>query len=132
MNPEIKQKWVDALRSGQYEQGKMQLRTARNEYCCLGVLCDLAVKDGVLREPFKTNIGTYIYGNSDEPSTGSVLPKSVREWAGLPSIGDPETPTDVWTRGPDSFDFDNNVNLSSLNDAGATFEEIAQKIEENL
>ena len=40
MNPEVKQKWIDALRSDKYEQGSGKLRSVTG-YCCLGVLCDL-------------------------------------------------------------------------------------------
>ncbi|MEK6860522.1 MAG: hypothetical protein AABY07_00995 [Nanoarchaeota archaeon] len=39
MNPELKQNWVDALRSNRYEQGNLYL-TNRGMFCCLGVLCD--------------------------------------------------------------------------------------------
>ena len=36
-------KWVEALRSGKYKQGKYRLKT--NDYhCCLGVLCDVVDK----------------------------------------------------------------------------------------
>ena len=38
MNAEIKQKWVEALRSGKYQQGHYALQTGE-AYCCLGVLC---------------------------------------------------------------------------------------------
>lgn len=41
MNAELKQKWIDALLSGEYTQGKSRLRNTRNEYCCLGVLGDV-------------------------------------------------------------------------------------------
>jgi hypothetical protein len=34
------QKWIKALRSGQYKQCKEQLRN-NNKYCCLGVACDI-------------------------------------------------------------------------------------------
>jgi hypothetical protein len=40
MNPEVKARWVAALRSGEYKQGKGALRL-NNKFCCLGVLCDL-------------------------------------------------------------------------------------------
>ncbi len=43
MNPEIKKKWVEALRSGKYKQGKKVLRSGNEKFCCLGVLCDLLV-----------------------------------------------------------------------------------------
>ncbi len=41
LKPEVKQKWVEALRSGRYKQGRRKLRVG-DEYCCLGVLCDIA------------------------------------------------------------------------------------------
>ena len=50
MNKEVKKKWVDALRSGEYAQGRSSLRD-HDEYCCLGVLCELAVKEGVIPAP---------------------------------------------------------------------------------
>ena len=40
MTKELKKKWLDALRSGEYTQGRGRLRYA-NQYCCLGVLCDV-------------------------------------------------------------------------------------------
>jgi hypothetical protein len=40
MDAEIKRKWVEALRSGAYEQGRGQL-CKDGAYCCLGVLCVL-------------------------------------------------------------------------------------------
>ncbi len=52
MNPEVKARWVAALRGGEYTQdkytqGKSSLRNKYDELCCLGVLCDLAGKDGL-------------------------------------------------------------------------------------
>jgi len=41
MDPTIKKQWLKALRSGQYEQGRMALRTEAGTYCCLGVLVDI-------------------------------------------------------------------------------------------
>ena len=46
MNPQIKAQWVADLRSGQYEQGNGYLN-ADGKLCCLGVLCEQAVKAGV-------------------------------------------------------------------------------------
>lgn len=42
---DIADRWVAALRSGEYRQGKGALRIG-DEFCCLGVLCDI-VKDDV-------------------------------------------------------------------------------------
>lgn len=41
MNKQLKEKWIAALRSGEYEQGRNYLRTGTGKYCCLGVLCNL-------------------------------------------------------------------------------------------
>lgn len=41
MNRELVQTWLDALRSGEYFQGKMMLKSpGLNEYCCLGVAAE--------------------------------------------------------------------------------------------
>lgn len=52
MNRELKQKWVEALRSGEYLQAQERLKseewdeetekpTGKESYCCLGVLLDI-------------------------------------------------------------------------------------------
>lgn len=46
MNPWVKQKWVRALRSGEYEQGNGWLICGeRRSYCCLGVLAEEMVPE---------------------------------------------------------------------------------------
>lgn len=40
MNLEVKKDWLDALRSGNYKQGKTFLYRD-NVFCCLGVLCEI-------------------------------------------------------------------------------------------
>lgn len=42
MKKSIADKWVKALRSGDYKQGTYRLHNKKdNTYCCLGVLCDV-------------------------------------------------------------------------------------------
>lgn len=41
MDQELKQKWVKALRSGEYQQGRYKLRSLDDKYCCLRVLCSV-------------------------------------------------------------------------------------------
>jgi len=41
MTPELKAKWLNALRNGNYTQGFGSLHVD-NTYCCLGVLCEIA------------------------------------------------------------------------------------------
>lgn len=47
MKTALKAKWVEALRSGEFKQGRGALReendkTGKTEYCCLGVLCAIS------------------------------------------------------------------------------------------
>jgi len=45
MDAELKAKWLDALRSGKYDQTTGQLRLG-SCFCCLGVLCDVVDPKG--------------------------------------------------------------------------------------
>ncbi len=42
MEASLKAKWIEALRSGKYKQGRWALRTKPDHFCCLGVLCDVS------------------------------------------------------------------------------------------
>jgi hypothetical protein len=77
MRPEIRARWVAALRSGDYEQGAGYLRTD-SQWCCLGVLCDLAERDGVVS--LFAPAGSFVaqYGGCS-----AELPRPVMEWAAL-------------------------------------------------
>lgn len=44
MSPELKSAWIEALRSGRYEQGQKHLM-ANGKYCCLGVLCEVVPQE---------------------------------------------------------------------------------------
>ena len=90
MRQEIKEKWVTALRSGEYKQGREYLKTLSGEntyYCCLGVLCELALKEGVNLTTGKgcltdDTFTIHYNGESTSPS-GTVL-----QWADLPLDGE--------------------------------------------
>lgn len=43
MNPEVKVRWLEALRSGKFKQGNGALCN-EGGYCCLGVLCEIEGK----------------------------------------------------------------------------------------
>lgn len=55
MDKDLKARWVAALRSGEYTQGRARLRSAVNTYCCLGVLCE------VMGEPAVSDVDGYLY-----------------------------------------------------------------------
>lgn len=52
MNKALAMKWVKALRSGKYKQGKTFLKKG-DKYCCLGVLCDIT---GTKHDPLETSL----------------------------------------------------------------------------
>lgn len=81
MKAEIKAEWIAALRSGNYRQGYGGLRSEEDKFCCLGVLCDLAVKAGVLGEGRLNKFDhEYEYGLEGESVS---LPLEVMEWSGI-------------------------------------------------
>lgn len=88
VNVDVVNQWADALESGRYRQGRSYLRDENDCFCCLGVLCELAVQAGVITEPeWRTCVGVggcyYYYGEDS-----SALPPPVQEWAGL--VCDPD------------------------------------------
>jgi len=103
LHPAVKNKWLKALRSGEYEQTTDVLRRpGTGGMCCIGVLCAIYGADEV-----------YLDENVQIPSDTlfdkGILPKSCNnisreDWAGL----------------------------SGMNDGGKTFTTIANYIEENL
>lgn len=60
MDPEVKVKWVEALRSGQFKQGEGYLKTRDGCNCCLGVLAEIT---GIQSKPSECEIddGSYSY-----------------------------------------------------------------------
>lgn len=113
MKPEIKAAWVAALRSGEYTQGRMRLRSPQNEFCCLGVLCNLHAQAHPEIAAQQTDPNTY-FGLVGLPAT------SVIYWADLPGHDPAVQHHSKWTR------------LSALNDNGLTFNQIADLIEAQL
>jgi hypothetical protein len=116
MNPEVKAKWLTALRSGEYEQttGQLHRIVSHGEspagWCCYGVLCDVAIAAGV-KVIRKTDEAVEYFDGSR-----ALLPEAVVEWAGL-SANDPEV---------------HGRSLAHRNDNGVPFGEIAALIEEHL
>ena len=57
MNREVKKKWLNALRSGDYPQGREFLQDSEGNYCCLGVLCETTgnASNRDMLQPFPIN-----------------------------------------------------------------------------
>ena len=87
MNTEIRDQWVKDLTSGEYTQGKGNLTIIKPDgtelNCCLGVLCEQAVKAGVVSRLFIGMSSTVYYGADTYTASNGVLPEEVVNWAGL-------------------------------------------------
>lgn len=88
MRKKVKKLWVDALMSGRYVQGKSQLCSRDNRYCCLGVLTELYIEQ-MKKNRKKTKITKQItasFVNYKEQGNNyhyCIPPKVVEKWAGL-------------------------------------------------
>jgi hypothetical protein len=78
MKTSVKQAWTNALRSGDYTQGKSRLLVCKEDtrqYCCLGVLVNIFENENDLK--------------FDKDCTGSgrnhncFLPSIVAQWSGV-------------------------------------------------
>lgn len=124
MTPELKQKWIDALRSGTYKQGYKTLHP-RTDFCCLGVLCDIAgyewtQEDATLNPHHSCAAGTgYIEADDEAEKLG--LPTEIQRICY--SMND-ATWTDADQDIVDRFEIDPNHRYS--------FAEIADFLEKNL
>lgn len=118
MDKQVKERWVNALRSGDYQQGRAWLKKG-DSYCCLGVLCDLYLVDHDMEWELNNN-SEYSLDNNTE-----MLPKSVAKWAGI----DVSDEGGVYHGGAINL---KGETLAGLNDTGSPFDEIASFIEENL
>lgn len=123
MKPEIKQKWIEALLSGEYKQANGVLRKDTN-FCCLGVLCDLYRKD-TGKGQWELGDNSSFYFVCDIFRDDSVLPLKVQDWAGMNSNNG------LYNLKKDKNDFAENA-LSSDNDNGRDFIYIAERIKEHF
>lgn len=103
MKKEIADKWVAALRSGQYKQGREYLRRG-DQYCCLGVLCEVVEVEA-----------TETYPHFSYDGLMTFLPEVAQKRSGMKS-------RDGSLAGATEC-------LAQLNDSGSTFNEIADLIE---
>ena len=136
MNQEIKAKWVNALRSGDYEQGQGALKNPNGQYCCLGVLCDLYDKHrmeefGAESSWTVDTVSLNEYISVLDHSEVGVPPNEVVDWAGLPD-NNPEVLVDLEDEvGGETYQYE--LPIAELNDdQGLTFNELADLIEEQL
>lgn len=115
MKIEIKQRWIDALRSGTYKQLMGFLRK-NNCFCATGVLCDLYAQEKQIE--WELDIGHS--GRMSILGVWGAAPDEVLDWAGCGV-------EDRTIQYPLKLDA-----VSRKNDNGHTFEELANYIEKEL
>lgn len=108
---ELREKWLAALRSGDYRQARGDLRKRNGEHglghCCLGVACDLKDPEGWLH-PADGDAFVSIGSHAFDDGTGRI-DSELREQLGI-------------TRGQ-------MFALARANDLGESFDQIATRIE---
>lgn len=145
--PEVKQRWLKALREGGFEQAPGYLELDE-KFCCLGVLCTIAHADEVVSRTVENQeCGTVAYYATEGwPASSQVLPYRLSDWMFVDgmarefddngSIYITRTDKELWginddlisAVGYDCFQ----VSLASLNDSGLSFDQIASIIEKYL
>lgn len=139
-------KWLNALRSGEYQQCRSLLASVDKSsvsHCCLGVLCEVAR----LPRIFSNEQEAFSFVNSDV----SMPPREADKWLMELPVEYEETTSDtIWgltitvcltkpmrkrlNSNPNGYypPSQKSIGLTELNDAGFSFEEIADIIEENF
>ncbi len=120
MNQELKEKWVKALRSGDYKQDTGKLRSEEDGFCCLGVAVDVLmpkewVNSGDSYFPHWTagpKQELLMPTEGDNNTTEGFLPPRLAK-----RIGITQRRQEI---------------LAKMNDDGKAFPEIADYIEKNL
>ena len=112
-------KWVKALRSGEYKQGKELLREG-DKFCCLGVACELAVKEGIINNPkiIQKPFVSHVSPLYEYEKKTTHLPEKVMKWLGLRD-----------NEGGFFTGRKKRKYLTTLNDNGRSFKQIARYIE---
>lgn len=107
MHRERVEKWITALRSGEYTQGRTFLNN-NGSFCCLGVACEVAINSGLFVSKTKDSGRVFLYGRRS-----NMPPKAVRTFFGITN--------------------NQMYRLADLNDQyRRTFNEIADYLEEEL
>ena len=146
MKKEVAELWTEALRSGQFEQATSALTRVDDVsgevmgHCCLGVLCEIAIKAGVsVRREAKSHV-EYVDDDTDEQYTvhdnitfddrDDLLPQSVKDWAGMSTNdGSVENRFPDGSAEEEEMDSELSDSLAGLNDSGKSFLSIANLIE---
>jgi hypothetical protein len=114
MDSEVKARWLEALRSGQYTKGKSVLRSG-DRYCCLGVLAEV---EGFL-EYDENRERPYFISSNKTSRHSTLMPDHISSKYGLGKMFDLRHAS-------------HQVALACINDQSDTFDDVIEYIEKNL
>jgi len=137
MKPQVKEKWVSALRSGQYGQTTRILKTINGDkasFCCLGVLCNLFIEenpDYAWNDSYGQRDDSKTYSSFVKKSEGgsladASLPVQVCEWAGI------ATNNPVIGHGLDAIQANDEVRLSFIDIADIIEDKVSEDLEKKI
>lgn len=133
--------WYSALLIGEYQQGHGLLRDSENQFCCLGVACDIwSGEKNWERKPDASAAYEFVAFDGDKwHRQDTELPSPVREWLGMADhigifdtgIYDLETHVrlnsdEIFRRHDITDALTTEYTLAGLNDGGCSFETIVK------
>ena len=121
--------WIEALRSGKYEQGVGGL-ARDNKFCCLGIACEVL---GPLKGVKKSKVFIIAFGGDEilYNNNSTLLPQMLVDVIGISHAGSTEQGA-IIAGGAYRQLAINHGSLSAMNDNGVSFEVIAQFLEDSL
>lgn len=128
MDPDLKQRWVESLKSEKYQQatGRLRSQTSEHEgFCCLGVLCDII-------DSKKWSLDVQSDGSIDYDYNDVMLPPYVIENHGVTILNLEARRELSDIMGHDESMADLQHLLSWLNDNSLTLMEIGELIENHI
>jgi hypothetical protein len=111
-------KLIKALRSGRYKQGRSRLVNSKNEFCCLGVACDIS---NTSLEWEKDSYGTREIGGRTHNLPEAIM----QEYGFYFNTGRRRDSRQLIINGA-SY-----ASISGANDRGVSFKDLADYIEQN-
>lgn len=113
MDKGIADAWIEKLSGGSIKQGRHSLcitkKDKSHEFCCLGVLCELARENGLDIDIHERELHAGIISERSYNGASKFLPDSVKQWAGMKTAFGrfgKETDETLDYLNDQSFDFD--------------------------
>ena len=78
MKEDNAKKWIHSLLIGDYEQGRFKLNKNNTHFCCLGVLCETGINNGVSCDKKMINDDNGVSYSYDGEIVS--LPQSIHHW----------------------------------------------------